>query len=230
MLVIIKNNTYFTFLFALLLGLDIYVKLNLPEVPYRLLTKPLVMLSIIAFYLVNNNEKSRKKFKFMLLALIAYLLGDLFLVFYNYTVLYIIGLILFIVGKLFYASRFSNQNDFNLTKLVPFLIACFLYMIFIMFFVLNNLKSFFVPTMLYLFASMIVALFAILRKGNVSKRSFNFVLIGIFFAVLCDSISIFQSFYNENIPYHKITIMLTYGISQYFIVRGVVEETNPLTA
>jgi len=228
MLLIFKNKTYFTFLFSLILMLDIYVKSNLEAVPYRLFSKPLVMLSLIFFYLINNNEGSKKKFKFMLTALIAFLIGDLFLIFEN-TYLYISGLLFFIIAKLNYVARFSNQRDFNLVKLVPFLIACFFYMAFIMFFVLNNLKSFFIPAMLYLFATMIVALFAILRKGAVSKRSFNLVMVGIFLGIICDSISLFQSFYDENFFYHKITVMLTYGLSQYFIISGILVENKKIT-
>jgi len=230
MLTIFKNKAYFTVLFTFILACDIYVKSNLIAIPYRFFTKPFVMLSIIIFYVINNNETSKKKYRFMLVALIAFFLGDFLLIFFDNTCLYIWGLLLFIIGKLNYVARFSNQRDFNLIKLVPFLIACFLYMSFIMFFVLNNLKAFFIPAMLYLFATMIVGLFAILRKGAVSEKSFNLVFIGILLGIICDSISIFQSFYDENFGYHKISVMLTYGFSQYFIVSGIIEETKEVIA
>ncbi len=132
----------------------------------------------------------------------------------------------FVLGKLFYALRFSNQKDFKLYMLLPFLVISFGYMVFIMDLIYDKLGDFFIPVMVYLFACLIVALFAFLRKGEVNIKSYILVIIGIGFTILSDTISVLQEFYQSDIAYHKITIMLFYGISQYFIVLGVVREYN----
>lgn len=227
---ILKNTFYFTILFFSILTIDIVVKLNFEAFPYRFVSKALVMSSLIVFYLINQNEPIKKRFQFMSLALSCFLLGDFFLILYENTTLYIIGMLCFILGKLFYVFRFSNQKDFNMIRLIPFLALCFIYMFVLMKLVYSNLSVFFIPVMIYIFSSLLVALFAFLRKVAVSYKSYVLVIIGVFFAVLSDSIGVLQSFYNENLAYHEITIMLFYGLSQYFIVVGIIEENKVLIA
>ncbi len=221
---VIRNNILFTVVFFIILSLDIYVKLNFNGMPYRLITKPLVMLLLIGYYYLAKRESSIKKNRLVIIALFLFLFGDIAFIFYEYQVIYILGLVLFILGKIFYILRFSNQSDFKLASLLPFFTVCFVYMLVIMFLVIDNLGNFFIPTLIYLFACLITILFAFLRKNEVNRESYVFVLIGVFFMVICDSISLLQSFYNPDLPYHEILIMLFYGISQYFIVLGIVNE------
>lgn len=225
---IFKNTSYFTILFLSILTIDIVVKLYFEVFPYRFVSKAQVISSLLVFYLINQHELTKKRFLFMSLALSCFFLGDFFLILYKNTALYIIGMLCFIFGKLFYVFRFSNQKDFNMIRLFPFLALCFIYMFILMKLVYSNLSVFFIPVLIYLFSSLLVALFAFLRKDAVSYKSYVLVIIGIFFAVLSDSIGVLQSFYNENLAYHEITIMLFYGLSQYFIVVGIVEENKVL--
>lgn len=224
MTILFKNKTNFTILFGVLLTLDIYVKTNLDAVPYRYFTKPLIMGLLIFYYFLNRKNPNLKKHKFMTIALFSFLIGDILLIHYQIISIYIFALILFVIGKLFYAIRFSNQKDFKLLRLMPFFIGCFLYMVGIMFLVMNNLNDFFIPTLLYLFSCLIVFLFGILRKNAVNYKSYVLVIIGISFSVFSDSISVLESFYDPNFPFHEIGIMFFYGISQYFIVLGITEE------
>ena len=224
MTILFKNKTYFAILFGVLLLLDIYVKINLDAIPYRYFTKPLIMGFLIVFYFLNRKNPHKRKHNLMAIALFSFLLGDVLLIHYEIIEIYIFALLLFVAGKLFYAARFSHQRDFKIMQLAPFFIGCFIYMIIIMLMVMNNLKEFFIPTLMYLFACLIVFLFGFLRKGVVNSKSYILVIIGISFSIFSDSISVLQSFYNPDFPFHKIGIMLFYGISQYFIVLGIVEE------
>ncbi len=225
---IFKNTSYFTIIFLSILTIDIVVKLFFDAFPYRFVSKALVMSSLIVYYLISQNEPIKKRFLFMSLALSCFFLGDFFLILYENATLYIIGMLCFVFGKLFYVFRFSNQKDFSMVRLIPFLALCFIYIFVLMKFVYSNLSVFFFPVMIYLFSSLLVALFAFLRKDAVSYKSYVLVIIGVFFAVLSDSIGVLQSFYNENLAYHEITIMLFYGLSQYFIVVGIIEENKTL--
>lgn len=224
--ILFKNIYIFSVLFFTLLVIDIYIKLNFESFPLRYISKSLLMILIIAFYIINNQESSKMKFRFMLSALAFFFIGDIFMILYESQLIYIIGIFCFILGKTFYVFRFSNQRDFNLLRLLPFLVMCFIYMSVLLSLTYDNLKAFFYPVLIYLFIAMIVILFALLRKNEVSAKSYYLVLVGVFFSALSDSITVLQTFYNENIAYHSITIMLFYGLSQYFIVRGIVTETN----
>lgn len=220
---VLTNKFYFSLLFFCILFLDIYVKLNLEAVPYRLITKPFVVLSLLLFFMTNTS-KSQLKSKYVIIGLISFLIGDILLIFYNIPLIYIIAIVLFVVGKLCYAKRFANQRDFSIVGLVPFFILCFAFMVFIMLLVLDNLGAFFIPTLLYLFSCLIVMLFAFLRKGDVNTKSFVIVLIGVTIAIICDSIAVIQSFYYNSFPLHEMLIMLLYGLSQYLIIIGLIEE------
>lgn len=223
---IFKNTVIFSCLYVCIVLLDIIVKLNFATFPYRFVSKPLIMMSLLVFYIVNQKEKSKKKYNYMLIALIAYSIGNVLLIIFNPRVVYIIGVLLFVVGKVFYVFRFTNERDFNIRRLVPFITFCFFYMAGIMYLVIKNLKELFLPTLIYLFSTILVGLFALLRKNEVSVKSYYYVLLGVAIAFICDSISILQIFYSSKILYPRITIILFYSISQYLIVRGVVEETK----
>ncbi|WP_452223390.1 lysoplasmalogenase family protein [Lacinutrix chionoecetis] len=222
---LLTNKICFGILFFIILFFDIYVKTNLDSYQIRIVTKSLVVISLIAYFLINKNNNSKNKY--VIIGLLCFLIGDLLLIFFEITALYIIGLVLFVAGKLCYVYRFSNERDFSMLSLTPFFVLCFLYMIFIMHFVMNNLGAFFIPTLLYLFACLSVILFAYLRKNEVNYKSFIIVLIGVVVATLCDSISVLQSFYYQDFPYHKFLIMFLYGLSQYLIVSGLIEEQKP---
>ena len=221
MKIVFTNKIYFSILFFIFLSLDIYVKLNLEAVPYRLITKPLIVLSLLYFFIVNNS-KIQENWHYIIVALLSFLIGDILLIFYKIIPIYILGLILLMIGKLCYAKCFSNQHDFNVFKLLPFFVLCFAYMVFIMILVLDNLGSFFLSYIALFVFMLNVMLFAFLRKGDVNKRSYYTVLIGVTFAILCDSISVIQSFYYRRIPLSKVfsnavlwfvSILYYYGLS-----------------
>jgi hypothetical protein len=128
MLKLFKNITYFSILFFSIILADILVKINYESIPLRLLTKSLIVGSLLFYYIVNNQEISKKKFFYMIIALSCFLIGDILIVFYNVTICFMLGMLLFVFGKIFYAFRFSNQKDFKLTRLIPFLVITFIYM------------------------------------------------------------------------------------------------------
>lgn len=202
--------------------MDVFFKLSENPLPVRFFTKPLILIVLALYYFAN--KKSRLKIDgFLVIGLLLFLAGDIFLMLYQVQLLYIFGLICFVFGKLFYCKRFSNNRDFDLTKLIPFLIIIFVYLVIIFIYVYDNLGNFFFPTLLYIFASTLLALFAFLRQGHVNKQSYYLVMIGVFFCISSDSIALLQSFYNPDLAYHEITTMLCYGLFQYFVILGLKE-------
>ncbi|MBU2938889.1 lysoplasmalogenase [Lacinutrix sp. C3R15] len=223
-MLIFKNKLFFSILYFAILLIDIVVKLNFDKIPFRLFTKPLVVVSLICFYLINNNEKSKKKYFFMIFALSFFLLGDIFLIFSEFSILFSLGMLGFVLGKLFYAFRFSNHNDFNLTRLIPIIIFCFIYIFILLNIIYDNLDIYFFPVLIYLFVAMLVLQFAYLRKSGVDKKSYLIVGIGVLFSVFADTIAVLDHFYRNGIFFEKITLMLFYSISQFLIVMGILEE------
>lgn len=220
---ILRNTTIFTILYFGILLLDILVKFNLPAMPYRFVTKPLVMLSLIAYYGVNMTVLSVKKHKFMLTALIMFLIGDLFLIFKGMIFLGL-GMLFFLNGKLFYALRFLNNKDFSIKRALPFLGICTVYIVFIMSYVYTSLNVFFIPVVIYLFVALIEFLFACLRFEHVNRNSYYLVFFGVICSIFSDTAVLMNHFSNFVDLDIKGVVMVSYGVAQYLIVRGVVKE------
>jgi len=226
MITFFKNIYLFTVTFFVILIADIIIKVNLGFCTYRVVSKSLVIILLLIFYLINQKEVSKWKLAFMTLALVFFYAGDILFLYHKIKTLYILGISSFILGKMFYIFRFSNRRDFDLLRLFPFIILVFIYMVGLLFLIINNLNSYFYVTLIYFFMVLTVIIFGLLRKNAVPPTSYYLVLIGILISVFSDSITALKSFYDEDIAYQAITIMLFYGLSQYLIVLGIVRETN----
>lgn len=224
---IFNNTIKFTILYSVVLVLDVVVKIvfSLDNVTYRFFTKPLVIITLLVFYMLNSKDKNSKKHKFMVVALVLYLMGDLFYIIKN-NLFFTIATLFFAFAKVFYILRFSNGNDFKIKRIVPFLILCFLYIIFIMFFVYENLGDSLYSTVVYVFIMLLTFLFALLRKGAVNRKSYILVLFGVAVSVLTDSVAVLEMFYHKYKMYNNVVSMVLYGVSQYLIVLGIVSEVE----
>lgn len=225
-----KNKVCFVVLFMTIIIVDLIIKDTLKTIPYRYLSKSLIMISLIIFYFLHQKEQQKKHLYYMYIAMFCFFIGDMFLINYEEVIFYILGVFLFIVGKLFYVFRFSNQKDFKLVDLFPFFALCFIHMLLIMNLVIGNLGSFLIPVFIYLFISLILMLFAFLRKNEVNRISYILVLLGVLLSVINDSVTVLQSFYNpEIIPHYDVFVMILYGVSQYLIISGILKESDTKT-
>ncbi|AUP80806.1 lysoplasmalogenase [Flavivirga eckloniae] len=221
-----RNIYLFSTLFFLALITDILIKLNSEILAYRLISKSSVIVLLLIYYLINNKEHIKQKRIFTICALLFFWIGDIFIIKYTQEPYFIFSLFSYIIGKTFYIFRFSNKRDFSISKLFPFLAPFFLYMVWVFVLIHKNLDDYFFIILLYFFVAITTIIFAYLRKNEVNPLSYSCVLIGIVFSALSDSITGLEAFYDQDIAYSLVTTMLFYGISQYFIVVGLVKETN----
>ena len=225
---IFKSTLKFSVLYLLLYLLDSFFKNTEGLVMYRYLSKTLLSLSLLLFYIINTKQKDQSKKKLIVIALTCFLIGDIFFISGNggNAINVLIATALFILAKVCYSIRFFNNRDFKISKLIPFLLFCFCYMSIIMSIVYNQLGFYFLPLLLYLFVVMMLMQFAYLRSNEVNLKSFWFVMLGVVVSMIADSINILKTFYDADIAYNKITIMFFYCLSQYLIVLGVLNETK----
>lgn len=220
----IKN---FSIVFVLLLLMDVIIKLSLDSIWLRFFTKSYVMLSLIGFYYYNNKEINLTKKLLTYSAMALFLLGDICFLFYLNETMFLFGMILFVIAKFLYSLRFSNNRDFNLISLLPFILLASLLMIFILNTVIKNLGSFYWLSLVYFYSCLILALMAFLRKGAVNSSSMLLVWIGVVFFLIMDAISALSEFYMPNFAFSEISTPLFYGLAQYFIIMGLIREHNP---
>lgn len=223
MIKIFKNKFYFAVVFFSVLFIDIYVKLVLEAFPYRYISKPIVMASIFLFYIYNRNIVDRKKCLFFSIGIICFLVGDVFLINDANQVFFMIGMFCFILGKFFYILRFSNEKDFSIIRLVPFLIVSFVYVLVLLRFIYDGLGSFFFPIVVYYFISQLLLLMAYLRLNAVDYSSYLLIFIGVISFVVSETI-VALSIFHVKMGYQDAAIMLFYGVSQLLIVYGIVSE------
>lgn len=222
---IFKSTFYFTCLYVFIFLIDAYIKVVYPLSVFRYLTKAALIGTLLYYFLVNNNESSTKNKNLITYALFSFMLGDALITASSLSWYYlIVGVVFFGIAKVLYSIRFSNKKDFNILKLIPFLLFCFSYMYVIMIMVYSSLGIYFIPVLLYLFIVMITAQFAYLRQYEVNRSSYFLVLIGVIFSMFSDSITLLKEFYDESIAYNQYSIMLFYALSQYFIIIGIVKE------
>ncbi len=227
----IKHLTYFSIIYIIVFVIDTYVKVNIAAFPYRYITKTLLILSLLCFYVLYNKGFNKSKNRLVSVALLCFVIGDLFLIGSNSstTIRFVIGVVLFAIAKILYVIRFSNKHDFEVFKLWPFLVLAFTFTCGLMLMVHKNLGNYFIPTLLYSFIAFMLFLFAFLRKKAVNVKSFRLVILGVLLSFLSDSITILKEFYDPNVLYNHYSLMFFYGMSQYFIVVGLLFERSPDT-
>lgn len=225
MKLIFTRIPYFTFLFLLILLIDVCVKILLPPFPYRYISKPMIIILLLVFYVYNHNEAGRKKFKYVIIGLCSFLIGDILLITHSNMYLFIGGMMLFMIGKIFYSLKFSHTTDFNLMRLVPFLLVIFAFMATLFSFIYDNLDEFFIPVLFYFFVSLLTLQVAFLRKEAVNFLSYMLVLFGLELLVIGECVLALKMFY-QDIPYQDVLTILLYGVSQYFIILGIIKEKS----
>ena len=79
------------------------------------------------------------------------------------------------------------------------------------------------PVFFYMLVILTMATSAYLRRDNVGKVSYNFVLIGAILFLISDSLLAVNKFYTP-LAYSNISIMFTYAFAQLFIVFGLLKQ------
>jgi len=214
----------FRLLYFSLIFIHVAIKFFYTEVWVSIVSKQWFLTALIIFFYINSRSKTNKDFKWTFLGLVAFWLGDFFLIFLENELFFNLGLVFFIIGKLFYCIRFSNKKDFKIIKIIPFILGCFFYIIFLMSFLLDTLDSYFSPIIIYIFITTIVGLFAFLRQYEVNKKSFILVFLGVLCSFVSDSLSFMFAFYNQVYISKFSGVIIFYSISQYLIVTGILSE------
>jgi uncharacterized membrane protein YhhN len=159
----------------------------------------------------------------MSLAIMSFFVGDL-LIINNTSVLFIsLSLFVFSLGKIFFCLKFSHKKEFNISRLIPLTIILFCYIIFFTALLVNNLKNFLIPALITFFLTLLMFQYAYLRKGIFNKKSYLYVLFGIFSYSISEGMMAIKTF-KFDLPFQDFFIMFLYGLGLYFVVFGVINE------
>lgn len=189
---------------------------------FRVISKPLLLLSLLVYFTVNAKTKRNTTFYLMLGALFCSLLGDVFLLFEEQSSLFFtLGLAAFLLAHVLFAIIFIKKWNNNTPKLFWLITLLLVSYGGILFYILkDNLGSLKLPVILYIIGILAMVVTAYRRKGNVSNASFNLVFFGALFFVFSDSVLAIGKFMHT-IPFSHILIMGTYATAQYLITKGI---------
>lgn len=217
------NHKNFAFLYFSVLLIDIIVKVGLPEFPYRFMSKPWLMILLMVYFFYNKVGHNKKRHGWVYLALLSFLIGDITIIIHENVNFFLISILFFSIGKLFFCAKFSHKKDFEISKLIPFTLAIFVYIILIVAFLFVDVHAFMIPALIAFFLTLLMLQFAFLRKGVYNTTSFNSVFIGVLLFTISESIMAIKTF-KFPLPFEDVIIMLLYGMSVYFLVFGIINE------
>jgi len=194
---------------------------NLQTLHYA--TKPALLVALIVFFLKQSKHLQNTIRAWVLLALVFSLLGDILLMFVDSSPHYFTaGLLAFLVAHIMYIVVFYKNR--NTSKTVwGFITLLAIYSLTLFYILKDNLGEMLIPVLIHMLAILSMATMAFLRRGAVPSNSFLLVFLGAILFMVSDSILALNKFY-EPLPFSNLSIMFTYGLSQLFIVLGLLKQ------
>jgi len=213
----------FSLWFFVLVSIANLVAILLDERIGQLITKPLILCSLLFYYWVSTSRRSTV----FTLALVFSLLGDVSLLFAHAGEHYFIGgLVSFLIAHVFYIVTYRQMRIKGIgqellgTQRVRFSFPVMLVgagLVLTLFPLLGSLQ---IPVVIYASVLVLMVLQAIYRFGFTTPGSFRMVVTGALFFFVSDIILALNKFLHP-IEGGELMIMVTYILAQYFIVQGV---------
>ncbi|WP_293298224.1 lysoplasmalogenase [Pedobacter sp. UBA4863] len=222
----LKKYPQFTFAFAIIFFAELLaVTNNLKEI--RLVTKPLITLSLMLFLYFTIKRKSRFTGK-IITGLFFSLLGDVFLLFVNSNQLYfMLGLGSFLIAHLFYIAAFyldsTNKMEVQQRYILPIFMVFGFFCLSYYYLLHPHLGNMNIPVLVYSFVITLMGIMAALRYGKTNFKSFAWILTGAIFFIVSDSVLAYNKFV-ERLEIGDLLVMATYMLAQFLITMGTVER------
>ena len=220
-----KAEKSFTIIFLAIVLLELFSSNIKSLLPIHVIAKPLILLSLIFFFINQGKHLSSKTKVITLLALLFSLAGDILLMFTDISASFFLsGLVAFLLAHIMYIMVFLDKKNSKKIALI-FITVLLIYAIGIFYLLKDGLGDMLIPVIVYMLVILTMILTSTMRKGNVSNKSYNLVFIGAIFFVISDSFLAINKFY-QPVPLSKIIIMSTYSLAQYLIVLGLLKQPD----
>lgn len=198
----------------------------------RMVTKPLICTSLIAYLWISTGLKSVFQ-KLIAAGLFFGWLGDIFLMLPNK---FLFGLAAFLIGHILYVIAFIRQTSpFALSRdklyiLVAGFLAVYSYYFYTILAPSLGVEKY--PVIAYIIVIALMGLFSYTRKHQTNISSFLLIFLGALLFIVSDSILAANKFV-AYIANSGLMIMCTYMLAQYAITLGTVVDNqearrNPL--
>jgi uncharacterized membrane protein YhhN len=186
-------------------------------------SKPLLIPALIGYYLSSVATRNY----YFLGALIFCWAGDVLLMFQGAEIFFMLGLVAFLIGHLFYMISYRMlRNATPEVGLLPtqkmrYALPIVLAGTGLVTILLPHLGGLKFPVMIYALVLTLMVLQALFRYGFTSRKSFALVFVGAIFFMMSDSVLAINKFMHS-LPLASLAIMFTYLSAQYLIVEGAI--------
>lgn len=209
----------FTLFYIALVLINFIILEVLPS--YYVVSKPMIMASLIGFY-ISVEEKQSNMF---ITALIFALLGDVFLLFESDD-FFKLGLGCFLLMQILYTIHFLKDRSNDPKKTLITSIIVYGIGTIVISTLWSGLGSLQIPVLVYCIAICTMVTSAIIRKKHLP--GYNILVLGVILFLISDAVLAFAKFGS---PFNgqKYLIMGTYMAAQYLIVRSVLERNTSIS-
>jgi uncharacterized membrane protein YhhN len=216
-----KRNPWIIIFIVSLLA-DI-IGLVLRNHPLQIASKPLVVLSLIGYFIsaTKGTESSLKKW--VIIALIFSVIGDVFLLFQRTDPLFfILGVAVFMIAHIFYIIFFHSirvreaiESRWWLLLIIVVYYGSFIY------FLSPYLHEMSLPVRVYGIVISFMLMLAMHMTYLRDRQTGLFILLGAVLFIISDSILAINKFYSH-FRFSGLVIMSTYGMAQLFLAEGAI--------
>ncbi len=209
----------FLIVFLLIIGCDLtFIWCDLP---YRWISKPLVMLSLMAYYVYHRKSHWNKIDVLFVVALCCAWLGDVLLLWDD---LFLFGLGAFLLMQILYIVLFIKHKDTLQQQHYIYALGLITWIVIASFILWPHLGEMKIPVVIYTGAIGLMAWWAAARIKN--THGYWMIVIGTLFFMISDTTLAIHLF--SDIDLGKLTVMSTYAAAQYFIVMGFLDQQSAL--
>lgn len=205
----------FTIFYSIIFFLNLLFFTWLTE--YRVVSKPMIMASLIGFYISSAKKQSNA----FLLAMIFALFGDIFLMF-NGEDFFLIGLSCFLVMQVLYTITFLKDRVNDILLIIYRSLPILFISIAVIAYLWNGLGEMRIPVSVYTAAISLMVISALIRRSNMYW--YFPVVIGVILFMISDAL-IAVSKFGPSFKSIEYGVMATYMLAQYLIVRGMIEKS-----
>ena len=200
--------------------------------PYRAVSKPLLVPLLLTYLLLKDGHIGKPSGKAIFyIGLFLAFFGDVLLILINDT-FFIAGMMAFMLMNIFYSISFLHLAALRLRTSLPFFAAVTglsALAVWIYGMLAEGMGDYRMPVMVYLFSLIFMVGFAVNIAGNKTYRhtALHFFIPGALIFMIENILVAFNLFHLDRNKDVYILIMLTYGVAQYLIVRGMREAYPP---
>ena len=210
---------FFLAIFIISAAVHLYASLN-KDVKLRNITKPFILLALLAFYICAAGQVRL----FIVLALLLSWVGDVLLI-PKGVKWFTAGGIAFMLGHLFFIFGYSQDIDFGSVSIAAVIILAlfFICTVCCIFFKLKPHlpRLLFYPMFLYLLLNGAMNCFAIFRLMSVPCTGTLITCIGAILFFISDSSLFFVRFKKDGRLQTHFLVMLTYSLGELLIILGL---------